>query len=69
MLVKPPFESTSIMSTGRSLKQTSTDNCRVPMTTGCKIFSTEHAEALHEAQTVLVLLNLLSITIIDNHTC
>jgi hypothetical protein len=35
----------------------STSQCRVPMTTGCKIYSTEHPEALHRAQTALARLN------------
>jgi hypothetical protein len=33
------------------------------MTTRCKIYSLEHAEALHRAQTALARLNLVSITI------
>jgi len=37
--------------------------CHLPMTTGCKIYSPEHAEALHRAQTALARLNLVSITI------
>jgi hypothetical protein len=37
--------------------------CHLPMTTGCKIYSPEHAEVLHRAQTVLARLNLVSITI------
>jgi len=39
------------------------------MTTGCKIYSTEHAEALHRAQTALARLNLVSITILEKLTC
>jgi len=41
----------------------STSQSRVPMTTGCTIYSTEHAEAPHRAQTALVCLKLVSITI------
>jgi hypothetical protein len=37
--------------------------CHLPKTTGCTIYSTEHAEALHRAQTALARLNLVSITI------
>jgi len=37
--------------------------CHLPMTTGCKIDSPEHAEALHRAQTALAHLNLVTITI------
>jgi len=37
--------------------------CHLPMTTGCTIYSTEHADALHRAQTALARLNLVSITI------
>jgi hypothetical protein len=37
--------------------------CHLPMTTGCKIYSPEYAEALHRAQTALARLNLVSITI------
>jgi len=37
--------------------------CLLWMTTGCKIYSPEHAEALHIAQTTLARLNLVSITI------
>jgi hypothetical protein len=37
--------------------------CHLPMTTRCKIYSPEHAEALHRAQTALARLNLISITI------
>jgi len=42
---------------------------RVTMTTGCKIYSTEHAEPLHRAQTALARLNLVSITILEKLTC
>jgi len=41
----------------------STSQCRLLMTTGCKIYSPEHAEALHRGQTGLARLNLVSITI------
>jgi hypothetical protein len=37
--------------------------CHLPMTTSCKIYSPEHAKALHRVQTVLARLNLVSITI------
>jgi len=47
----------------------STSQCYLPMTTSCKIYSTEHAEALHRAQTALVRLNLVSITILEKLTC
>jgi len=36
--------------------------CHLPMNTGCTIYSTEHAEALHGAQTVIAHLNLPSLT-------
>ena len=39
------------------------------MTTGCRIHSTEHAEALHRAQTALARLNLVSITILEELMC
>jgi len=39
------------------------------MTTGCMIYSPEHAEALHRAQTALARLNLVSITILEKLTC
>jgi hypothetical protein len=39
------------------------------MTTGCKLYSIELAEALHRAQTALALLNLVSITILEQLTC
>jgi len=47
----------------------STSQCRVPMTTGCKIYYIELAEALHRAQMALARLNLLSITISEKLTC
>jgi len=37
--------------------------CHLPMTTGCKIYSPEHAEALNSAQTALACFNLVCITI------
>jgi len=43
-------------------------HCHLPMTTGCKIYSPEHAEALHRAQTALARLNLVSITILEKLT-
>ena len=46
-----------------------TSKCRVQMTIGCKIYSIDHAEALHRAQTALVRLNLVSITILEKRTC
>ena len=46
-----------------SNQDASTSQGWVPMTTGCKMYSTEHAEALHRAQTALARLNLVSITI------
>ena len=42
-----------------------TSQCQVVMT-GCKIYSTEYAEALHRAQTVPASFNLASITILEN---
>jgi len=45
-----------------------TSQCQVPMT-GYKIYSSEHAEALHCAQTALARLNLVSITILEKLTC
>jgi len=54
-LLKPPIESATMKSTGWSPKRTSNDDwpsqavstsqCHLPMTTGCTIYSTEHAEA------------------------
>jgi len=37
ILLKPPFESASVKSTGWSPKRTSKDDYRVPMTVGCNI--------------------------------
>jgi len=62
-------------SNGKSQKRTSkedycvTQHLRVNATTGCKIYSIEHAEALHRAQTALARLNLVSITILEKLTC
>jgi len=42
---------------------------QVNATTGGKIFSPEHVEALLRAQTVLVRLNLVSITIVEKLMC
>ena len=39
------------------------------MNTGCKIYSTEHAETLHRAHTALARMNLVSITILDKLMC
>ena len=39
------------------------------MITGCKIYSTENAEALHRAQTALTRLNLVSISMLEKLTC
>ena len=75
ILLKPPFESASMMLTGWSPKRTSKDDylvkqrLRVNATTGCKIYSIEHAEALHRAQTALARLNLVSITIVEKFMC
>jgi len=85
ILLKPPVQSTPMMSTGWQPKRTSKDDyqikmnlrvnaestsqCQVLMTTGCKIYSTEHAEALHRAQTALARLKLVSITILEKLTC
>jgi len=72
ILLKPPIESGTMKSTGWSPKRSSKDDylakqrLRVNATTGCKIYSTEHAEALHRAQTALARLNLVSITILEN---
>jgi len=46
-----------------------TSQCRLPMTTSCKIYSPKHAEALHRAQTAPACLNLVSITILEKLTC
>jgi len=62
-ILKPACESASKKSTGWSPTRTSKDDYRVPMNVGCKIYSTDHAEALHRAQTALAGLNLVSITI------
>ena len=75
ILLKPPFESATMMSTGWSPKRTSEDDylakqrLRVNATTSCKIYSIEHAEALHRAQTALARLNLVSITILQKLMC
>jgi len=42
-----------------SPKRTSKNDCLVLMTTGCKIYSIEHGDALHWAQTALAHLNLV----------
>ena len=73
ILLKPPTERATMKSTGWSPKRTSNDDwpsqavstsqCHLPMTTGCKIYSPEHAEALHRAQAARTRLNLVSITI------
>jgi len=47
----------------------STSQCQVLMTTGCEIYSTEHAEALIRVQTALARLNLVSIPILEKLTC
>jgi hypothetical protein len=39
------------------------------MTTDCKIYSTEHVEALHRAQRALARLNLVSITMLEQLMC
>jgi len=46
-----------------------TSQCQFPMTTSCKIYSIELAEALHRAQTALARLNLVSIAILEKLTC
>ena len=46
-----------------------TSQCHLPMTTGCKIYTIVHAEALHRVQTALVRLNLVCITILEELTC
>jgi len=43
VLLKPPMENVSMKSTRWSPKRTSKDDYRVPMTTGCKRYSTKHA--------------------------
>jgi len=47
----------------------SMSQCQIPMTVGCKICPTEHAEALQRAQRMLRCLNLVSITILEELTC
>jgi vancomycin resistance protein YoaR len=39
-----------------------TSQCQLPMTTGCKIYSPEHAEALRRVRTAQARMNLVSIT-------
>ena len=41
----------------------SMSQCHLLMNTGCKIYATEHTEAVHRAQTAQACLNLVSITI------
>jgi len=48
---------------------TTSSQCRVPMTAGRMIYSTEHADAMHRAQTALAHLILVSITILEELTC
>jgi hypothetical protein len=54
ILLKLPIKSATMKSTGWSPKRTSNhdylvkQHLRVNATTGCRIYSTEHAEALHE---------------------
>jgi len=69
ILLKPPFESASVKSTRWPRKLTSKDDYQVPMTAGCKRYSTEHAEGLRRAQTVLARLNLVSITVLEKLKC
>jgi len=66
ILPKPPIESNhevDQMVTEADFERRLPSQCHLPMTTGCKIYSPEHAEALHRAQTALARLNLVSITI------
>jgi len=63
IVLKLPFESASMKWTGWPPKRTSNDDYRVLMTTGCKSYLTEHAEAMHRAQIALARLNLVCITI------
>jgi len=78
ILLKPPIKSNyevDRMVTEADIQRrlphhaASTSQCHLPMTTGCKIYSIEHAEALHRAQTALARLILVSITSIEKLTC
>jgi len=66
ILLKPPIESNhevDQMVTEADFQRQLPSQCHLPITTRCTIYSTEHAEALHRAQTALARLNLVSITI------
>ena len=69
ILLKPHIESASMKSNGWSPMRTSNQDylvkqhLQINATTGCEIYSTEHGEALHRAQTALARLNMVSITI------
>jgi hypothetical protein len=66
ILLKPPIESNhevDQMITEADFQRRLPSQCHLPMTTGCKIYSPEDAEALHRAQTALARLNLVNITI------
>jgi len=78
ILLKPRVESAIMKSTGvtevdfqRWLPNHDeyTSQCQVPMSIGCEIYSAEHAEALHRAQTAPALLNFVSTTILEKLTC
>jgi hypothetical protein len=63
ILLKPPIESNhevDQMITEADFQRRLPSQCHFPMTTGCKIYSPEHAQALHRAQTALAWLNLVS---------
>jgi hypothetical protein len=66
ILLKPHIESAPMKST---YQDELTTQCRVPMTTGCKLYSIELTDALHRNQTTLARLNLVSITILEKLTC
>jgi len=74
ILLKPPFESATMKSTGWSPKRTSKDDYLVThhlganATSGCKRYSTERAEALHEGSRDHRRSNLVSITILEKLT-
>jgi len=77
ILLKPPIKSNNEvdrMVTKADMQRrlprhaASTSQCHFPRTTGCKIYSTEHAEALHRAQRAQMHLNLVSITIVEKLT-
>jgi len=77
ILLKPPTESNyevDRMVTEADFERRSpnsdlsTSQCQLPMITSSNIYSTEHAEELHRAQTALARFKLVSITILEKLT-